>query len=332
MLTENIAIQVENDRKEICNILSGEDKRLLVIAGPCSAWPSSAVYEYAKRLKRLSNELESSLKLVMRVYIQKPRTTNGWAGPFTQPDPFSEPNFAEGRKYSRGLMLQCLDLGLALADEALFPSNSEGFLELLSWLAIGARSTENREHRMHASHVACPVGMKNPTSGSIEIGVNSIIAAQHSHTALIGGQQVLTKGNQFAHLVLRGGTNEANYELKDLKIAEKLLKDSGVKNPSILVDASHGNSRKNGEKDPNLQIEVIKDVLENLENDPELSETVKGFMIESFIQTGNQNLDELNSDTIDRNGLSITDPCLGWDQSESLIRMIAKTHNENILL
>lgn len=321
-LSDAAVSKISQDRKEIKNILSGKDKRMLVIVGPCSAWPYDAMFEYAKRLKNLSSKIQDKLKLIMRVYIQKPRTTKGWTGPVNQPNPFDEPNIEEGISYSRSLMVKIIEIGLPIADEAVFTHNAKGFIELLSWVAIGARSTEDQEHRIFASAVDCPVGMKNPTSGSIEIGVNSIIAAQRGHSAVFFGNQVETHGNPFAHLVLRGGLSRPNYHVENLYEAKRWLEHHKVLNPAVLIDASHDNCKVKEEKDPIQQINVAREVLTALKLYPDLKKLVKGFMFESFLKTGAQKLETLTSDKIDINGLSVTDPCLSWQDTEKLLMEI----------
>jgi 3-deoxy-7-phosphoheptulonate synthase len=179
--------KIERDREAVKKILQNKDDRLLVIVGPCSAWPNEAVIEFARRLKEIDAKVNRALKLIMRVYIQKPRTTKGWTGPVNQPDPFNPPNIALGIEYTRNMMVQVIEMGLPIADEALFTHNAKGFLELLSWVAIGARSTEDQEHRIFASAIDCAVGLKNPTHGSLLVGVNSVIAAQHPHVAVFDG-------------------------------------------------------------------------------------------------------------------------------------------------
>lgn len=312
--------RIGRDKKEIQAILAGEDPRKLVIVGPCSAWPHDAVMEYAEKLKVLSDEVKDHLKVVMRLYIQKPRTTKGWLGPVNQPDPFGEADIESGAYYSRKLMVGVSELGLPIADEAVFTGNAKGFIELISWLAIGARSTEDQEHRIFASAVECPVGLKNPTSGMIELGVNSVLAAQHPHTAVFDGMQVKTQGNPFAHLVLRGGLHQPNYHLEDLYKAKELLEKAKVSNPSIIIDASHDNCKLNGVKNPLQQIHVVREVLSTLALYPELGRYVKGFMLESFLKSGNQKLEEHTAESLDFGGLSVTDPCIGWDETESLLR------------
>ncbi len=313
-------------REEIEAILAGRDDRLIFIVGPCSAWPTPAVLEYAQRLKILEEQVKDSLKLVMRVYIQKPRTTIGWTGPVNQPDPFAEPDIATGALKARQLMVEVAEMGLPIADEAVFTHNARGFMELLSWVAIGARSTEDQEHRIFASNAPAPVGMKNPTSGSIQVGVNSVIAAQHPHTAVFDGHQVTTNGNPFAHLVLRGGESGPNFHLDKLYEARELLVKSKVKNPALIIDASHENCRMNGQKKPETQMDVVREVMHNLRIHPELRDTVKGFMIESFLKAGAQKLEDHSPETLDLSGLSITDPCLSWEVTEELILDTARIY------
>jgi len=323
-LSTNNLSQILRDRKEVKNILAGKDKRMIVITGPCSAWPSPAVLEYGKRLKRLSNELEGKLKLVLRVYIQKPRTTKGWTGPVNQPNPLESSDIEKGSKYSRSLMVKLIGMGIPIADELLFTHNERGFTELLSWVAIGARSAEDQEHRIFASALECPAGMKNPTSGNVEIAINNVIAAQHSHTSVFYGNQVLTHGNDYAHLVLRGGSTGPNYHVEDIQKAVSLMTINNVKNPSIIIDASHDNCKVHGEKDEKQQINVIREVVNNLKIYKDLRSVVKGFMLESYIKSGNQKVVEgMNEEDIDKEGLSITDPCLSWEDTEVLLRDLA---------
>ena len=255
----------------------------------------------------------------MRVYIQKPRTTKGWTGPVNQPHPLEAPDIEAGARYCRKMMVDVIEMGLPIADEALFTHNARGFLEMLSWVAIGARSTEDQEHRIFASAIDCPVGMKNPTSGMVEIGVNSIVAAQYPHTAVFDGHQGETSGNPYAHLILRGGASGPNYHIEHILEAKRAMEKHQVTNPSIIIDASHDNCRIAGEKTLERQIQVVHEVMSNLRDFPELKHIVKGFMIESFLKPGNQKLDPNNPDAVDLGGLSITDPCLGWEQTEKLL-------------
>lgn len=316
--------QIEQDRLEVKKILQNEDQRLLIIVGPCSAWPKKAVLEYARRLKQLNHKVKHALKLVMRVYIQKPRTTKGWTGPVNQPDPLTYPDIAAGIIYTREMMVHVVEMGLAIADEALFTHNAKGFIELLSWVAIGARSAEDQEHRVFASAIDCPVGMKNPTHGSLVVGVNSVVAAQYPHVAVFDGYEVQTSGNPYAHLVLRGGNQETNYGISHLQAAKFEMDKHQIQNPAVIVDTSHDNCLLNGKKDYKLQPHVLFTVLENLESYPELKNLVKGFMFESFIKEGNQKIEVKNPSTIDFSGLSITDPCLSWEQTEEMLLKLAK--------
>jgi 3-deoxy-7-phosphoheptulonate synthase len=313
---------IAKDIQEIKDILAGRDDRLIVIVGPCSAWPDKAVLEYAKRLLEINEQVKHALKLVMRVYIQKPRTVKGWTGPVNQPDPLSPPDIAKGIIYSRSLMVKVIEMGLPIADESLFTHNARGFQELLSWVAIGARSSEDQEHRIFASSLDCPVGMKNPTHGSLKIGVNGVIAAQHSHTVVFDGYEVRTHGNPYVHLVLRGGDGRPNYDVNSIEEVANLYAKEHVKNPALIIDVSHDNCLVNGKKDYQKQPDIIFEVLDSLKDKSELRKLVKGFMLESFIKEGNQNAE--TASPIDMGGLSITDPCLGFDATKQLLLDLAK--------
>lgn len=323
-LSDSLAQQILRDRQEIKAILSGKDHRLLMMIGPCSAWPSEAVLEYAKKLRTLEASVCDQLKIVMRVYNQKPRTVRGWLGPFNQPHPMEPPDMDAGMRYVRRMMIDVLSLGLPIADEALFPQQAKGFIDLLSWVAIGARSSENQEHRVYASSLDCAVGLKNPTHGAMDIAINSIIAAQHPHVAAIDGHEVQTHGNPYAHLVLRGGNKAPNYTLPFLEHADRLMIHHGIQNPAILVDASHDNCLFEGKKDPLRQPHVIHDTLDLITRLPAIKPLIKGFMVESFILPGRQTVDPLHPERLDLNGLSITDPCLGWNETATLLSDIAQ--------
>jgi 3-deoxy-7-phosphoheptulonate synthase len=315
--------RIMHDRRDIRNILEGKDNRLLMIVGPCSAWPKKAVLEYARRLTEVNKTVKQSLKIVMRMYIQKPRTTKGWSGPVNQPNPLAEPDIEAGIHYVRDMMVEVVEMGLPIADECLFTHNARGFSELVSWFAIGARSSEDHEHRIFASAANCPVGMKNPTHGSIAIGVNSVIAAQHSHVAVIDRHEVQTMGNPYAHLILRGGNGEPNYSLKHLEEVQKHMMANQVKNPAVLIDVSHDNCLVNGKKDYRVQPDIIFKVMHYLQDRPDLRKLMKGFMLESYLKEGNQKIEGCDASAIDLNGLSITDACLGWEQTESLLLQLA---------
>lgn len=315
--------RIMQDRQDIKAILEGRDKRFLMIIGPCSAWPIDAVLEYAKRLVKLNEKVRHALKLVMRMYIQKPRTTKGWTGPVNQPDLFSAPDIEAGVKYTRNMMVQVIEMGLPIAGEALFTHNAKCFLELLSWVAIGARSTEDQEHRIFASLLDCAVGLKNPTHGSLAIGVNSIVAAQHPHVAVFDGDEVQTHGNRHAHLVLRGSNHAPNYSIEHLEEVKRHMDKHQIQNPSVIIDASHDNCLVNGKKDHRLQPSIILNIIKSLPCRPDLKPLVKGFMVESFLKEGSQAYDADNPSSIDLSGLSITDPCLSWESTEAFLLQLA---------
>lgn len=316
----NIAYQkILQDRQDLKNILSGKDNRFIFILGPCSAWPKEAVFEYADKLSKLNKQLEKYFKLVMRVYIQKPRSIHGWKGSINQPDIFSEPNIVAGIKYSRSMMINIIEKGVPIADEALYTQTIAYFSDLPSWYAIGARSSEDQEHRLLAAVLDMPVGLKNPTSGSISIGANSVAVAQQPHVAVFNSQEIHTKGNQYAHLVLRGGHNGPNYAVQNLEEAQIEFQKHQILHPSIIIDASHDNCIIQNKKDHYHQIEIILETVKMLKKRSDLRALVKGFMLESFIKNGNQTIDLNQPEKIDFNGLSITDPCLGWEETELLL-------------
>lgn len=321
-LREDLAAQVEQDRQEIKDILAGKDDRKLLIIGPCSAWPDTAVVEYAKKLKPLAEQLSDKMKVVMRVYLQKPRTTVGWLGAMNQVDPLKAPDLEEGIYYCRKMMLDVLEVGLPIADEAVFTHNDGYVVDLLSWVAIGARSGEDQEHRIFASMIPHPVGIKNPTSGSISIAMNSLKAAQSPHVFGIHRQQVQTSGNPYAHLILRGGSKKPNYSFEKLeKVADK-FDEVDLQNKALLVDASHENCLdENGQKHCELQPNVVFDVLESMEKDERVKSLVKGFMVESFIESGAQKVGSTLDDLT--YGKSITDPCIGWEETEAFMKEFA---------
>lgn len=321
-LATKLKHQIKQHRREIGDILTGRDERLLVIAGPCSAWPREPVLDYAERLKKLSDQVSDRLKPVMRVYSQKPRTTTGWLGPITQPDPFAKPDIEAGMEYVRSLQLAVNELGLPVADELLFTHKIDWVGDLLSWAAIGARSSEDQEHRVFASGLDLPIGLKNPTSGDLTVGVNAVLAAQHPQVYYADQYQVETDGNPLSHLVLRGGVAGANYYRRHLDKVSRLMEEKGIVNPSVIMDASHDNSKYRGRKDPRRQPAVVKKVLEQRRSDDKLQQMIKGVALESFLKTGAQKVSELDSSRVDYSGLSITDPCLGWEETEELIYQV----------
>ena len=323
-LSEKMKQQVEKDRQEVYDILEGKDGRKLFIVGPCSAWPNTAVIEYAKKLKAVEEKVKDKLKILIRIYTQKPRTTIGWTGPLNKPDPFGTSDLEAGIYYCREMMLRVLELGLPIADEALFTHNDGYFVDMITWIAIGARSSEDQEHRIFASMIPHPTGLKNPTSGNIPVAVNSIIAAQNPHVYALHGRQIKTSGNPHAHLILRGGSGKTNYDLDHLKRASNLLKEKNVQNPGIIIALSHDNSidPETGKKNPLRQPAVLFEVLESMKKNPEIGKMVKGFMVESFLIDGAQNLKEAKSMDDIVPGLSVTDGCLGMEKTEEMIEKL----------
>lgn len=322
-ISNELKKSVENKRKILNDILSDNDDRLILIIGPCSAWPNSALIEYAEKIKEISENVKDKIVLVLRVYTQKPRTTIGWTGPANQPDPLTPANIEKGIRYCRQMMNEVINkTNLSIADEALFTHLEGYFDDLISWMAIGARSSEDQEHRIYASMLNMPVGIKNPTSGNIDIAVNSILAAQNPHTFLLNGKQVRTSGNDYAHLVLRGGNKKPNISKENIIKTIESLKNKNIKNPSIIIDASHDNSidLQTGKKDFRKQKEVILEIINNMNANDDMGKYIKGFMIESFLKSGNQSISDLKDlSEIDMDGLSITDPCLGLDETVKLI-------------
>ncbi len=325
-LTDELHEQVQNDIQDIQNILEGKDSRKIMIIGPCSAWPSESVIEYAKALLPLKEKYSHLIKFVMRVYIQKPRTTVGWVGPVNQPNPLEDADIAKGFEYCRSMMLDVIKLGYAIADEVLYTHKRGYFTDLYSWVAIGARSTEDQEHRLFASMLDIPVGMKNSTDGNIQKGINSVIAAQYSHNFAIAGDQIKTDGNSYAHLILRGGNNKSNYDIESLIAATTGLVSKKVQNPAIIVDLSHDNSinTETGKKDPLKQPEILNSVLESMKQEPSLNTSIKGFMVESFIEDGNQNVNACTSLSDVKKGVSITDGCIGIEKTKKMIEDFAE--------
>ncbi len=316
--------RIPERRQAVKDVIAGSDRRLLIVTGPCSAWPSDAVKQYADRLARVSEALRERLLIVLRTYIQKPRTTIGWPGPLNQPDPLSPVDIEKGIYECRELMVAVGRLH-PLADEMLFTHNAPHFSPLLSYQALGARSAEDMEHRYIASGFDCAVGVKNGTSGDLQVGVNGVVSVQAAHTFALHNQQVKTDGNPHAHLVLRGGAGKVNYDATSIRYAATLLTEANIKNPALVIDASHENSlHENGVgnvKDPHRQVEVFRSVMQGMMEGQEGYNLVRGLMMESFLQTGNQKITQ----GMDREGLSITDPCLGWNETEKLLRDIAET-------
>lgn len=316
-------VRIKKDRQAIARILQGKDKRLIMIIGPCSAWPSSAVLEYAARLKKIAHKIRDKIKVILRVYIQKPRTLIGWPGALYQPDPFAPPDIIKGIKYTREMMVNIIKLGLPIASEVLFTQYRQGFLELLSWAAIGARSSENTEHRILASALPMPCGLKNPTHGNLLSAINSVYAAQQPHVTLLEETQIKTYGNPFAHLVLRGGNHKPNYSLANLRLINQNFTKTNIKNPSIIIDVNHDNNFFRKHKSYTNQPNIIFSLLKKLAKEAALKKLVKGFMVESFLQNGQQKIAGDDVLKLNMQGLSITDSCIGWEETKHLLQTLA---------
>lgn len=307
--------------KLIEGVLSGREDKFLVIVGPCSAHEPKAVLEYVERLGKLSEKVKGKLVLVPRIFTDKPRTRGvGYKGMFSRPDPEKGENFSAGIRAVRSLHVKAIEAsGLAAADELLSPENFEYASDLVAYTVLGARTSETQQHRMLASGLDTPVGVKNAMSGSIPALVNSIYAAQSAQTFLHNNWQVTTSGNEYAHAVLRGhvdtdGNDVPNYDAKTIfKVLEEYHRHGGLKNPALIVDTNHANSGKHHKK----QIEIAQVVMNARKHDTGYKNLVKGLMIESFLEEGNQA-------TCAVYGKSITDPCLGWEDTERLILQIAE--------
>ena len=317
---ELVAIKEKND-KEIKAIFDGTSDKLLLVIGPCSADREDAVIDYIKRLRVVQDKVSDVIVIIPRIYTNKPRTTGaGYKGMLHQPNPSSNPDMLKGIIAIRKMHMRALEeTGFSCADEMLYPSNHRYLSDLLSYVAVGARSVENQEHRLTASGLDIPVGMKNPTSGDLSVMMNSITAAQKSHTFIYRGWEVISGGNEYAHAILRGyvdkrGNSHPNYHYEDLKLLCELYKKSNLLNPGVIVDTNHANSGKNYEE----QIRIAKEVLESTVHNEEIKKLVKGLMIESYIEDGAQHVDE------GIYGKSITDPCLGWEKTEKLILELAE--------
>jgi 3-deoxy-7-phosphoheptulonate synthase len=306
---------------ELKSIFEGKSNKFLLVIGPCSAHDPNAVCDYVARLAKLQDEVKDKLVLVPRIYTNKPRTTGeGYKGVAHQADPQGKANIAEGLKAMRSMHIKAIEAsGLTPADEMLYPGNYPYLDDLLSYVAVGARSVENQEHRLTVSGLNIPSGMKNPTSGDLSIMLNSVHAAQLPHDFIYNGWRVQTHGNPYAHSILRGAVNQhgrniPNYHFEDLNQLSDLYEKRGLKNPSIVVDTNHANSNKLF----NEQIRIAHEILRSKSYSDTLQPMVKGLMIESFIEEGNQKADG------NVYGKSITDPCLGWAASETLVKSIAE--------
>lgn len=311
------AIKEENDR-QLKEIFEGKDNRFIVIVGPCSADEEESVCDYARKLSEVSKLISDKIFTIVRVYTGKPRTTGeGYKGMMHQPDPNGEPNMAEGIKAIRKMYLRVIqETGLPIADEMLYPSNLPYVDDILSYIAIGARSVENQQHRLTSSSIDVPVGMKNPMSGDLSVMFNSIRAAQQSHDFIYNGYEVKTSGNPLAHAIMRGsvdkkGAHIQNYHFEDLMLASDMYNAGKYMNPAVIVDANHSNSKKIHTEQPR----IVKDILHSRSCSERLEKLVKGVMIESYIMGGNQSCDA--KDHI--YGKSITDPCLCFEDTKKLL-------------
>ena len=312
-------IKAERD-KLVSEVISGESDKMLMIVGPCSAHEAKPVLEYVERLGKLNEKVKEKLVLVPRIYTNKPRTRGvGYKGMFSQPDPTKSEDILKGIYAIRNLNVKAIEIsGLTAADEMLYPENIHYVDDLLSYIAVGARSSENQLHRLVASGIDVPVGIKNPMSGSVRVMLNSIYAAQSAQVFKLNGWQVETDGNPLAHAILRGavdgyGNDLSNYHYENVMQTSELYLKSGLKFPALIIDANHSNSRKNFKQ----QIRICEEVMQNRSYDEDFKKIVKGFMIESFLEEGNQTEDVVY-------GKSITDPCLGWADTERLILDIAE--------
>ncbi len=316
---KSAAIKAERD-EEIRKIFTGESSKLALIIGPCSADRADSVLDYIGRLVPIQDEVKDKIVIIPRIYTGKPRTNGaGYKGMLHQPDPDKEPDMLEGIKAIRDLHQQAIEqTGLTCADEMLYPQNYRYLSDLLSYVAVGARSVENQEHRLVSSGLDIPVGMKNPTSGDFRIMLNAIRAAQGDHMFLYRGWEVESMGNPLAHAILRGsvnkhGINHSNYHYEDLKTLYDMYCTGYYKNPAVIIDTNHSNSGKN----PFEQPRIINEVLHSVKHSDDVRSMVKGFMVESYIEDGCQKVEE------GVYGKSITDPCLGWEKTKDLIYSIA---------
>ena len=306
---------------EIQSIFKGESDKFLLIIGPCSADHREPVLEYISRLRNVQDKVSDKILIIPRIYTNKPRTTGeGYKGMLHQPDPDEKPDMYKGIVAIRELHMSALkDYGFTCADEMLYPENHRYLSDLLAYVAVGARSVENQQHRLTASGLDVPVGMKNPTGGDLTVMINSIKAAQASHTFLYRGWEVKSSGNRFAHAILRGyvdfaGKSVSNYHYENLIKLNEIYNSSGLENPSVIVDTNHNNSGKRYLE----QIRIANEVVNSRKYNGDIKNLVKGLMIESYLEDGSQKIEEHVF------GKSITDPCLGWEKTEKLIYDLAE--------
>ncbi|MBQ8983398.1 MAG: 3-deoxy-7-phosphoheptulonate synthase [Lachnospiraceae bacterium] len=319
MTPELTRIKEERDA-EIRKVITGESDKFLMIIGPCSADNETAVLDYVSRLTKVADKVKDKIIVIPRIYTNKPRTTGkGYKGMLHQPDPEKAPDLFEGVKAIRKMHIDSIkETGLTAADEMLYSENWPYLEDILSYVAIGARSVEDQQHRTVTSGMDVPAGMKNPTSGDLTVMMNSCLAGQMGHTFLYRGWEVKTSGNELAHCILRGAVNKhgqsiSNYHYEDLMMLCDLYQQFDLKNPACIVDANHNNSGKQWAEQPR----IVKEVLHSMRHSEDIKKLVKGVMVESYIENGNQPVDG------GCYGKSITDPCLGWELSEKLILEVA---------
>lgn len=323
-MTANAIETRDNRRLELKSIFDGNSDKFVLIVGPCSVDNYSATIDYISRLSKLNEQVKDKLFIVPRVYTSKPRTKGvGYKGMLHQPDPKSNADLFNGILNVRNLHLTILrDYGFICADELLYPDNHRYISDLLGYVAVGARSVENQQHRLLASGLSIPVGMKNPLSGNISSMLDAVYAAQQSHTFIYRGWEVTSEGNPYAHTILRGymdynGHNRPNYDYEILSNLVSLYKDAQLKNHAAIIDLNHSNSNKNCYEQPR----IADNVMQSMRLNKSIQKLIKGFMIESYIEDGSQSIcDEIY-------GKSITDPCLGWSKTEKLILTIADKLN-----
>lgn len=319
-LPAELAKLKERRDAEIKDVLTGKSNKFLVIIGPCSADNEDSVCDYVNRLAKVNEKVQDKLILIPRIYTNKPRTTGeGYKGIVHQPDPEKKPDFLAGLIAMRKMHIRSIsETGLTAADEMLYPENWGYVSDILSYVAIGARSVEDQQHRITVSGFDVAAGMKNPTSGDLSVMLNSVYAAQHPHSFIYRGWEVNTTGNEYTHTVLRGATNKhgnniPNYHYEDLNLLLEMYDKMDLKNPACVIDANHSNSGKKYEQ----QIRIVKEVMHSRKLNPDIHNLVKGVMIESYIEEGCQ---KVGGGVY---GKSITDPCLGWEASEQLIYELA---------
>ena len=319
-ITEEMRKAVEDKKNTLEAIFEGKDDRIILIIGPCSADNEESVIDYISRLNPVQEKVKDKIVIVPRIYTNKPRTTGeGYKGMLHQPNPNEKSDLFNGIIATRHLHMRAIsETGFACADEMLYPENHQYLDDVLAYVAVGARSVEDQQHRLTASGISSPVGMKNPTSGDISVMLNAILAAQHSHSFIYRGWEVQTEGNEYAHAILRGYTNkhgesQPNYHFEDLIRLCDAYDERDLKNPALIIDTNHSNSGKN----PFAQPRIIKDALYSTRHDSRVKTLLKGFMVESYIEDGCQKVGE------GIYGKSITDPCLGWEKTEKLILEMA---------